>query len=82
MKNIKSNTLALMSFLAISYIVCVSTAFILPSGYTMAPFLESILPGFKWISFSSFIFGLIDSVLIGAYTGLVFTPIYNFFNKE
>ncbi len=81
MSNIRVNTLTFATFVAFSFIVCVVTALLLPAGYTMAPFLESILPGFKWISGSAFFLGLAESAVIGAYIGLVFTPIYNFFSK-
>jgi hypothetical protein len=36
------------------------------------------LPGFRWLSVGSFVLGLVESFLYGAYTGLVFVPIYNF----
>ena len=44
----------------------------------MAQFLEMTLPGFRWLSPGSFVLGLIESFLYGAYAGLVFTPIHNF----
>jgi len=81
MSSVRVNTLTFTSFVALSFIVCVATGFILPQGYTMAPFLESILPGFKWISASTFFLGLAESAILGAYIGLVFTPLYNFFNR-
>ncbi|MFQ5852169.1 MAG: DUF5676 family membrane protein [Candidatus Binatia bacterium] len=35
-------------------------------------------------TFSSwgFVIGVIESFLYGVYTGLVYTPIYNFFNRK
>lgn len=35
------------------------------------------LPGFRWLSLGSFVLGLVESFLYGAYAGLVFTPIHN-----
>jgi hypothetical protein len=43
----------------------------------MTQLLEIALPGFHWLSAGSFILGLVESFLYGAYAGLVFTPIYN-----
>jgi hypothetical protein len=44
----------------------------------MAPFLEMVLPAFKWLTFGGFCLGLIESFLYGVYVGLVFVPTYNF----
>lgn len=38
-----------------------------------------LLPGFEWISWRSFLLGLIESFLYGIYVALVFVPLYNFF---
>lgn len=43
----------------------------------MDPFLEMVLPAFKWLTFWGFCLGLIESFLYGAYVGLVFVPIYH-----
>ncbi|MGE5302680.1 MAG: DUF5676 family membrane protein [Alphaproteobacteria bacterium] len=48
----------------------------------MAGFLEMALPGFKWLTWSGFLIGLVESFLYGAYTGLVFAPIYNFYQRK
>lgn len=47
----------------------------------MTRFLEQILPGFRWLTPAGFVIGLLESFLYGAYTGLLFTPIYNRFRK-
>lgn len=44
----------------------------------MTQFLEIALPGFRWLSVGSFLLGLVESFLYGAYAGLVFVPLYNF----
>jgi hypothetical protein len=36
-----------------------------------------VFPGFRWLTVGSFILGLVESFLYGAYAGLVFVPIYN-----
>jgi hypothetical protein len=48
----------------------------------MAPFLEAVLPAFKWLTLAGFFLGLIESFLYGAYAGLVFVPIYNFLARR
>ena len=49
-----------------------------PKAFHMVQLLEIALPGFRWLSVGSFFLGLVESFLYGAYTGLVFVPIYNF----
>ncbi len=48
----------------------------------MVQFLEITLPGFKWLTFGAFIIGLVESFLYGVYAGLVYTPIYNFYQGK
>jgi hypothetical protein len=48
----------------------------------MHEFLEMVLPGFRWLSVGSFLIGLVESFLWGAYPGIVYVPIYNFFSKR
>ncbi|HEY6972614.1 MAG TPA: hypothetical protein VJA94_25620 [Candidatus Angelobacter sp.] len=43
--------------------------------------LETFLPGFKWIGAARFCVGALESFLYGAYIGLVFVPIHNFFYR-
>jgi len=68
---------------SISFILCVIYGLIVPPRlHGMSVFLEAVLPAFKWISFGRFILGLIESFLYGAYIGIVFVPIYNYFNRK
>ncbi len=81
--NIRIVSWSLGIFTAISYIICVVYGLIVPENlHGMSAFLESVLPAFKWLTFSGFILGLIESFLYGVYTGIVFVPIYNFINKR
>ena len=48
----------------------------------MHGFLEQVLPGFKWLTWPGFFIGLVESFLYGAYAGMVYVPIYNFFNRR
>jgi hypothetical protein len=71
-------TWSLAIFSTVSFIVCVIYGLITPESLHMHEFLEIALPGFKWGSASSFFVGLVESFLYGAYTGLVYVPIYNY----
>jgi hypothetical protein len=55
---------------------------VVPETFHMVQFLEIILPGFKWLTFGTFIIGLVESFLYGVYAALVYTPIYNFYNNK
>lgn len=80
---IKPVALALGSFLGISFVLCVAWGLLVPSSLaTMIRFLESVLPGFQWISVGSFFLGLVESFLYGVYTALVFVPLYNYFSTR
>jgi hypothetical protein len=83
MLNIKIVSWSLGIFTAISFVLCVIYGLIVPpSLHYMAPFLEMVLPAFKWLTFAGFGLGLIESFLYGAYAGLVFVPIYNFLARR
>ncbi len=82
MLNIKIVSWSLGLFTAISFVLCVIYGLIVPPSLHMAPFLEAVLPAFKWLTFWGFCLGLIESVLYGVYAGLVFVPIYNFLARS
>ena len=44
--------------------------------------LESVLPGFEWISFRAFAIGLVESFLFGAYAGLSVAMLHNLFARR
>lgn len=69
-------------FVAVSFIVCVIYGLIFPANMHMHQFLETVLPGFKWLSVSSFFLGLVESIIWGIYIGLVYPLIYNFLVKR
>ena len=68
---------ATASFLAIGYVLCV--AYDLLFGARMYRAWIDLLPGFQWISWGSFVLGLLETVGYGIFIGLVFAPLYNFF---
>lgn len=74
----KPVTWALGLFAAVTFVVCVVYGLLVPKAFHMVQLLEIVLPGFTWLSFGSFLLGLAESFLYGAYAGLVFVPIYNF----
>lgn len=69
--------LSLGTFLALTYVLCVLFDLWFPS-LAMNPVWSPLLPGFSWISWPSFLLGLIESFAYGWYVALVFGPIYNF----
>ena len=80
--NIRVVTWALATFTTFTFIICVLYGLIVPQTFHMVQFLEIALPGFKWLTFGSFLIGLVESFLYGAYTGLVFAPVYNFYQRR
>ena len=51
MLNIKIVSWSLGIFTATSFVLCVIYGLIVPPGLHMAPFLEMVLPAFKWLTF-------------------------------
>jgi hypothetical protein len=47
---------------------------------TMNEVWLKLLPGFTWITWQSFLLGLVEVFAYGVYFGLVFAPLYNFFS--
>lgn len=80
--NWKVVTWSLGVFGAVTFVVCVVYGLLVPQAFHMVGLLEIALPGFRWLSPGSFVLGLVESFLYGAYTGLVFTPIYNVFSRR
>jgi hypothetical protein len=71
--------MALSSFLAISYVICVLGYLLLPGLPIDHAALTIFLPGFTLLTWSSFFLGLIESFGWGWYVALVFGPLYNAF---
>jgi hypothetical protein len=69
------------TFFSITYVLCITYDLIFP-GYAMYEAWIKLLPGFEWLTWWSFFLGLIESFLYGIYIGLVFVPLYNFFNMR
>ncbi len=67
------------SFLVISYVLCVIGYLLFPGLPIDHAALAIFLPGFKLLSWSTFLLGLVESVAYGWYIALVFGTLYNFF---
>lgn len=65
-------------FFAITFILCVGFDLLFP-GMAMYETWLKLLPGFTWLSWPSFLLGLVESFAYGWYVALVFGPLYNFF---
>jgi len=65
-------------FLAISYVACVIFDILFPDAAMHAAWAP-FLPGFTWITWSSFFMGLVVTILYGFWIAAFFCPLYNYF---
>jgi len=72
--------LSLATFLVIIYLGCLALAVIVPDRGLHTPWLQFFV-GFSW-TWQGIVIGLIESLAYGFFAGLVFAPIYNFFNDR
>ena len=82
MLNWKVVTESLSSFFAITFTLCVGYGLIAPAGFHPSWMLEALLPGFKWLSVGSFVLGLIETTLYGAWAGVLYSALYNYFARR
>lgn len=75
--NWKVMTWSLGLFASLTFVICVIYGLVMPEPLHMTQFLEITLPGFRWLSAGSFVLGLVETFLYGAYAGLAFTGIHN-----
>ena len=71
--------LSLSAFFAISYVICILGYLLMPDFPVRHEALSIFLPGFKLLSWQSYVLGLIESFAWGWYIAAVFAPLYNFF---
>jgi len=69
---------SLSAFLAITYLLCVLYHVVFPNQVVTEMWF-AMFPGFIWLTWQSFVLGLIESIALGWYAALVFGPLYNFF---
>lgn len=72
---------SLGSFFVLTYVLCVLFDLWFPA-LAMNPVWAPLLPGFTWISWTSFLLGLIEAFAYGWYVALVFGPLYNYFARK
>ncbi len=68
-------------FLAISFALCVAFDLLFPQ-MAMYRSWQALLPGFTWISWSSFFVGLVESYGYGWYVTLIWVPLYKVFHAR
>ena len=72
---------SLGSFFALTFVLCVLFDLWFPA-LAMNPVWAPLLPGFTWISWASFLLGLIEALAYGWDIALVFGPLYNFLARR
>lgn len=82
MLNLKVVSCALAIWVAFTFVFCVAYGLAVPESLHMHAFLELVLPGFKWLSWTAFAIGLGESLLYGIYAGLVYVPVYNYLQRR
>ena len=82
MLNWKVVTKSLASFGALNFVLCVGYGSIAPPAFHPSWLLEALLPGFKWLGLGSFLLGLIESALYGAWAGALYSALYNYFARR
>ena len=64
-------------FLAITFLLCVSFDVIFPQ-HAMFRVWQDLLPGFEFISWKTFIIGLVEAYAYGWYFAIIWVPLYNY----
>jgi hypothetical protein len=70
---------ALGLLLAITFVLDVIGGLLFPNFWTMYKAWELVLPGFTWLNWGTFIYGVIASFVAGWYIAIVFGLLYNYF---
>jgi hypothetical protein len=73
--------MSLSVFLALTYVICVIFDLWFPE-HAMYRVWAPLLPGFTWISWPSFLLGLVETVGYGWYVALILGPLYNLFARK
>jgi hypothetical protein len=82
MLNWKVVTQTLSSFLAITFVLCVGYGLVAPARFHPSWLLEAVLPGFEWLSPGSFVLGAVETAIYGAWAGILYSALYNFFARR
>lgn len=65
-------------FAAVMFTLCIAYGLVVPVRFHAPQILEAVLPGFRWLTPASFVLGLVETFLYGAFAGAIFTLIHNF----
>lgn len=68
-------------FCSITFVLCVGFDLLFP-GMAMYRSWQALLPGFTWLSWPSFLLGLVESYGYGWYVTLIWVPLYNVFRER
>lgn len=67
-------------FLVVTYALCVAFDLIWPDQAMYQTWLR-LLPGFTWLTWQSFLLGLVESFAYGWFVALIFGPLFNLFAR-
>lgn len=70
--------LSLGIFFMITFALCVGFDLLFP-GQAMYQTWLRLLPGFTWLTWPSFLLGVVESFVYAWYVALIFCPLFNFF---
>lgn len=65
-------------FLVVTFALCVGFDLLFPE-HAMYKTWQALLPGFLWLSWKSFLIGLVEAYGYGWYFALIWVPLYNVF---
>lgn len=73
---------ALGLLVAITYVLDVALGLLLPGWWVMQDLWKLVIPGFTWLSWGSFVWGLVVAFLSGVYVAVLFVPLYRLFLRR
>jgi len=76
--SLRAAGLATSLFLAITFSLCVAFDFLFPARAMYHGWI-ALLPGFHWLSWHSYLLGVIESYGYGWFIALIWVPLYNVF---
>ncbi len=82
MLNIKVWTMSLGCWMAATFTICVLGGVIAPDLPIPHRTLELLLPAFRWISWGSFVLGLVETFVFGVYAGWLLASLHNLFARR
>ncbi len=82
MLSIKVWTMSLGCWMAATFTICVLGGVITPDLPIPHRTLEWLLPAFRWISWGSFVLGLVETFVFGMYAGWLLASLHNFFARR